>query len=1166
MAIETPTWTYKSKGDKQTASEMNELAQAVITNAIELSNTKDDIANLSDDITNFDNRITSIEESETVKKEERNQPNGYAGLDSSGKVPIERIYGATATVTDVEAYELLPATGSNGVIYNVLNTGSQYKWSGSAYVDITDGIDKAKKNETSIFDCSNGTSTKYYSSLSDAINAVPLVYRTSNRIISYLSAEYPQVELIVNKDATVDGSISIYLDGVLRSTISVSAGMTAIQIADKLSDLTYVDYAPWSWTDSGSANKFTLTYGKDNISKKVTSYYYTANSAEKPGLISFNILKEGFATTAVNHQYYGIDDTTWTNLTKWVRIPNQTDLADIRSNLNELETNKLDKTSLSSLIDSDSETNAATSRAVKLVNDKIEQVKDGGLEDGSIELPKLSPTLAAYIGSGGEVTNQADDDDLENTIINGVPVIREKTTKTYNPENYSGMGRVILRKNMVNGVNVLTQEMINQANIVYEIRYDFDLDSSQIVVPFNCCILFSGGSFKNGTIVGTDTLIYESNCNILNDALLSGSFINKHFNPRWWGAVSYDFSVLSGIYNSTSENLIYSDVSFNRMVSSMYSTNTNNIYLDALYALSDELAIASGTYFPKVGVNISGNGLNTGFISQISNANKNVLSINANVETISFNVHLSNFSIYVGNTNRNTVLSSAIYLNECIRSNAVDVHISGGFSSFNKGLFHLHSVVNNNIFLNIFNRCKGFDTLSGGGIHYSQITYMPTLQEITNCAFQQLGGAGIECEMGDTTYGGFGGAIIGNELEGNSKGAIALSGVSTLVVKGNFFEVKNTNGMSNFFPNLPICPWTFGVVSSDESGFRCYTNGLDFSVNQTGIGGGSVIDYSIIFSGSLSGAISRAVNINCNVLNHTNNTKYISLLGYCENINISNNKFTAYDVSLFEDTDFPFYIGKGIDSVFYNYKSINISYGTFFKSKNKQGVLNFKNVQKASNYPYAIPISTSDIKIFKDGDFALDSLDKIIYVCTSSGRLHYNTLASFVSGSNQISCSQSAWDWRVGDVVKSVYIETGQATITGISGNIFTLSNNANTTTSDWITDALLLPLELKNSIAQYGISSKRPTYSKDGINIGHKYYDTQINKLISYNGSIWLEYDGEIAGISRKGTYSNRPLSTSTVPPTNIGFQYYNTNTHKYMTWESGDKYYYADGTEALA
>ena len=94
---------------------------------------------------------------------EKDQPNGYAGLDSNGKLPIEKTYGDTATIVEVETYELLPATGLSGIIYYVSNTSAQYKWSGSAYIDITNGADNAKKNETSIFDCSNGTSTKYYS-------------------------------------------------------------------------------------------------------------------------------------------------------------------------------------------------------------------------------------------------------------------------------------------------------------------------------------------------------------------------------------------------------------------------------------------------------------------------------------------------------------------------------------------------------------------------------------------------------------------------------------------------------------------------------------------------------------------------------------------------------------------------------------------------------------------------------------------------------------------------------------------------------------------------------------------------------------------------------------------------------------------------------------------
>ena len=63
MAVETPTWKYKLEGDKQTASEMTQLAQSVITNAVELSNAKDGVANLNNDVSGLDNRLTTIEES-----------------------------------------------------------------------------------------------------------------------------------------------------------------------------------------------------------------------------------------------------------------------------------------------------------------------------------------------------------------------------------------------------------------------------------------------------------------------------------------------------------------------------------------------------------------------------------------------------------------------------------------------------------------------------------------------------------------------------------------------------------------------------------------------------------------------------------------------------------------------------------------------------------------------------------------------------------------------------------------------------------------------------------------------------------------------------------------------------------------------------------------------
>lgn len=83
--------------------------------------------------------------------------------------------------------------------------------------------------------------------------------------------------------------------------------------------------------------------------------------------------------------------------------------------------------------------------------------------------------------------------------------------RDYNPEEFSGMGMIILRKNLVGTPacaiddedhykNILTQEMISQPNTVYIIEYDFDLDGKQISLPENTTLWFQGGSINNGSI------------------------------------------------------------------------------------------------------------------------------------------------------------------------------------------------------------------------------------------------------------------------------------------------------------------------------------------------------------------------------------------------------------------------------------------------------------------------------------------------------------------------------------------------------------------------------------------------------------------------------------------------------------------------------------------
>lgn len=90
--------------------------------------------------------------------------------------------------------------------------------------------------------------------------------------------------------------------------------------------------------------------------------------------------------------------------------------------------------------------------------------------------------------------------------------------RDYNPEDFSGMGRIILRKNLVGTeacsiddedhlLNVLKQDMINKENTVYIVQYDFDLEGKTISIPKGCTLWFQGGSINNGNIYLQETAI-----------------------------------------------------------------------------------------------------------------------------------------------------------------------------------------------------------------------------------------------------------------------------------------------------------------------------------------------------------------------------------------------------------------------------------------------------------------------------------------------------------------------------------------------------------------------------------------------------------------------------------------------------------------------------------
>lgn len=113
----------------------------------------------------------------------------------------------------------------------------------------------------------------------------------------------------------------------------------------------------------------------------------------------------------------------------------------------------------------------------------------------------------------------ADEEDI--TEQNGT---LQLANKTYDKQSFSGLGRVYLRKNIVGNKNVLTQAMINKANTIYVIQYDYDLKEANINIPENSVLNFIGGAIGNGTIIGNKTKVINLNVDRI---ILSGTWFDS---------------------------------------------------------------------------------------------------------------------------------------------------------------------------------------------------------------------------------------------------------------------------------------------------------------------------------------------------------------------------------------------------------------------------------------------------------------------------------------------------------------------------------------------------------------------------------------------------------------------------------------------------------------
>lgn len=163
---------------------------------------------------------------------------------------------------------------------------------------------------------------------------------------------------------------------------------------------------------------------------------------------------------------------------------------------------------------------------------KIKEVESDAISNFSsqrVTPDMLSESTKQFINAsgGGTINNLADDEDLVSVDKGESLSVLKFADRAYNPDRFSGKGYKILRRNIIDGKNILTQEMINQPYTIYVVQYDFDLDGAQITIPKNCILKFDGGSLSNGKLtsigyvrcINSDTPDYsnELKCDIDNN-------------------------------------------------------------------------------------------------------------------------------------------------------------------------------------------------------------------------------------------------------------------------------------------------------------------------------------------------------------------------------------------------------------------------------------------------------------------------------------------------------------------------------------------------------------------------------------------------------------------------------------------------------------------------
>lgn len=153
------------------------------------------------------------------------------------------------------------------------------------------------------------------------------------------------------------------------------------------------------------------------------------------------------------------------------------------------------------------------------------------------------------------------------------------------------------------------QNKFSKSNMIYKITKDIDLGNGILTIPANCTLDFQGGSFSNGTIVGSDTVLIG---NIKIECLLSGTY-KGNIDGCWFIHDANDNTTeLQNFFNLLSINNIgFFSKKVNIKISSSVNIKSNttvNFENCSIYQLSNNAVLTNekrSTTYDDINISIS---------------------------------------------------------------------------------------------------------------------------------------------------------------------------------------------------------------------------------------------------------------------------------------------------------------------------------------------------------------------------------------------------------------------------------------------------------------------------------------------------------------------------------------------------------------------------------